>query len=978
MPIPEQVRPRIGWVVGMDWPEADETVLFRLADDLALAFHRINDGVRGDGRLAGGAAAGAERGDWDGEALRRFVERVGDDTASRKEELLIRLAGLALACNDLGVEVQYTKRMIKAAVLLLIFQLVWLMCLKLSPASGWAWAAAGARTQITRMMIRQLAKRLLFNVALFGTLMGGLDLYVQASQSRREEIDWERVGWSALSGVLTGVALTLTTGLLPPRSILELMGHSAVAGGGVTLATMLLSGQPIDWTMVAKGVTAGALGGADAHWASWSPRIGRAGGGDPPPPGGDPPPSAGNPGTPPRAPGGPEPTPPIRTRDGGDPIPALPPRPDPSDPAARAVPEQQTTPRAADKPPEPQTGLAAARPQPTPDRIPPTGGIDQMINWARNAEGGETPTVQLRQHDAPTTRLGREPAADLAADPAAHRVDPPATSPREPSAEPIPARTRDSGPIEDAPAVPSKQPPEPTQQTSLSRGADQPAQSGADGPGAVRTHPVSDGGSPEYAPVRSEPGNTDRTVSQADGQDSPAPAHPPREGAPRPTRPDELAVARRDTSAAGRDHVDRAHAMPSRSRPEEVSARHLLEEVPATRLREDVSTASSRRAGEEAPTARSGEDGPPPATPDLSSGQPARPDLFEPGALPTDVNARWHALTAQQQESLLVTRGPEIGALDGIPVVTRDQVNRSLVADVKAQLITERDQLNAHPRLDQNAVKRLETVNDRLEGIRAIEDRLAAPPSAEHPQLFVLRISGEGTGRVILSAGNPDTAANTAVYVPGTFTRLGANNARFIREIDAIALSATKAGSPSTAVISWMDYHAPQSLVPEAMRKGFADAAMAGLSRFLDGLRVTHEGPRSHNTVIGHSYGTVVVGHTGRDGVLNADKVLFVASPGTGVARADQLRLAGVDQQDVPNHVFAMTADHDVIRLVNWWHGRAPTSVAFGAAEIAADPGAPGPWYVFGLSKAVHDLYWESGNPALVNIGNIIANQPIY
>ncbi|TDE32642.1 hypothetical protein E1295_39265 [Nonomuraea mesophila] len=83
VPIPEQLRPWIGWVVGMDWPEGDEAALFRLADDLARAFHRINGGVRGDGSLAGGAAAGAERGDWDGAALRRFVERVGRETTSR-------------------------------------------------------------------------------------------------------------------------------------------------------------------------------------------------------------------------------------------------------------------------------------------------------------------------------------------------------------------------------------------------------------------------------------------------------------------------------------------------------------------------------------------------------------------------------------------------------------------------------------------------------------------------------------------------------------------------------------------------------------------------------------------------------------------------------------------------------------------------------------------------------------------------------
>ncbi|MGW0805478.1 WXG100-like domain-containing protein [Nonomuraea sp. NPDC002799] len=275
VPIHEAVRPWIGWAVGMDWPEGDETALFQLADDLALAFRRISEGVTGDGRLAGGAAAGSERGDWDGEALRSFLKRVEHGTGGRREELLKRLAGLALACNDLGVQLQYTKRMIKLSVLLLIVQLLWLLWAMLSPASGVAWAAAGARAQVTRKTIRQLAKRLLFNIGFFSLLMGGMDLYVQATQSRRDEIDWEQAGWAALSGALTGALLTVTTGLLPPKSILALMGHSAVAGGGATLATQLLSGQPIDWTAVAKGTSAGGLGGADAHWASWNPGAAR-------------------------------------------------------------------------------------------------------------------------------------------------------------------------------------------------------------------------------------------------------------------------------------------------------------------------------------------------------------------------------------------------------------------------------------------------------------------------------------------------------------------------------------------------------------------------------------------------------------------------------------------------------------------------------------------------------------------------------
>lgn len=468
VPIPEPVRPWIGWAVGMDWPEADEAVLFRLADDLALAFHRINGGARGDGRLAGGAADGAERGDWDGEALRTFVERVDRETAGRKDVLLSRLAGLALACNDLGVQVQFTKRMIKLSVLLLIVQLAWLMWAMLSPASGVAWAAAGARAQATRLAIRQLAKRLLFNVALFGTLTGGMDLYVQATQSRRDEIDMKQVGWSALSGAFTGVALSLSTGLLPPRTVLGLMGHSAVAGGGATLATMLLSDQPVDWEMVAKGTTAGALGGADAHWASWHPHGGHgsAFGGtdtgtphrapdstDPTPPRT---PDSTDPGTPPRTPDGTDPATPARTRDGDDPTPTAPPRPQPADappprpeptdaPGHRTPPAdvppprpepvdsvpgrvpEQATPHIEDAVPDHRTSLASTHSEPIADRVPPTGGIDHLINRG----GSEGNSVNGRGGPS-------EGGASDVPGPAMHRADPMRAVPENPGVRAVP------------------------------------------------------------------------------------------------------------------------------------------------------------------------------------------------------------------------------------------------------------------------------------------------------------------------------------------------------------------------------------------------------------------------------------------------------------------------------------------------------------------------------------------------------------
>ncbi|WP_239154134.1 alpha/beta hydrolase [Amycolatopsis sp. FDAARGOS 1241] len=90
------------------------------------------------------------------------------------------------------------------------------------------------------------------------------------------------------------------------------------------------------------------------------------------------------------------------------------------------------------------------------------------------------------------------------------------------------------------------------------------------------------------------------------------------------------------------------------------------------------------------------------------------------------------------------------------------------------------------------------------------------------------------------------------------------------------------AGSPAPSVNTWVGYDAPGELW-DAASESYADNGKAGLSRFEDGLRASHGGSQSHNTMLGHSYGTTVVGHAARDGGLNADDLVFVASPGAGV-----------------------------------------------------------------------------------------------
>ena len=277
VPVPAWLQPWVGWVVGTDWPQGDERRLFRLADALVAAARKLVAGVDGLGEWL----AGRTREEWDGDALKAFVKRVDKTVGGRKALLVRQLVSFAIELNELGVQVQYTKRMIKLAVLLFVVQMLWLTWALLHPAGRLtAQGLFKVRAEAARWTVRQFRQRLMVNVALFGALMGGMDLYVEATQTRRDHIDLKQLATSAGMGMMTGGLLTGLAWALPTRSLWMLMGHSGVASAGATVASSLMSGQPLDWTLMAKAFTSGMVGGVDAHWASWTPGRATGHGGD--------------------------------------------------------------------------------------------------------------------------------------------------------------------------------------------------------------------------------------------------------------------------------------------------------------------------------------------------------------------------------------------------------------------------------------------------------------------------------------------------------------------------------------------------------------------------------------------------------------------------------------------------------------------------------------------------------------------------
>lgn len=312
------------------------------------------------------------------------------------------------------------------------------------------------------------------------------------------------------------------------------------------------------------------------------------------------------------------------------------------------------------------------------------------------------------------------------------------------------------------------------------------------------------------------------------------------------------------------------------------------------------------------------------------------------GADPAAAHQWWNALSDDERRWLFDHEPARIGALDGLPADVRDRANRI-------------------------ALDRAASGDHRLDALRA---RLArtGPDRA-----YLLGFDPGGDGRAIVSVGNPDLATNIVTLVPG----MGSDLRTFGGPLTDADHLAGRAG-PGTAVVAWLGYDAPDNLVA-ATSNGYARDAGAALARFQEGLRASHEGGPAHLTVVGHSYGSTVVGYTSHERGLQADDIVFVGSPGVGVNHATGLGVPA-------GHVWSSTARWDAIlatglahdlqepplrRLFDFdhaddlWFGANPSRHEFGAHVFASDPGRP-----IDPVRA-HLAYFDVDNTALDNMARI-------
>ncbi|MFB1293920.1 alpha/beta hydrolase [Mycobacterium sp. pW049] len=292
-----------------------------------------------------------------------------------------------------------------------------------------------------------------------------------------------------------------------------------------------------------------------------------------------------------------------------------------------------------------------------------------------------------------------------------------------------------------------------------------------------------------------------------------------------------------------------------------------------------------------------------------------------PDTDPVDVKQWWDSLSEQQQQELIAEHPPILGNLNGIPAEARDLINVAVMDDdldrvenvARANNISA-DEVTANPgryglsegdiTRYQNAKKTQEGLVHQMTGVNELkgpdgqprrysdvgaEERARASwrPTmlwAYDPQAF------DGKGRAAVAIGNPDTAVNTAVIVPGTSASVrdgwlsdGHNDA-----INLYDESLAAAPREPTAVISWMGYDTPESFAdPNIANTGLARAGGDALAWDVNSLSVTHEaGVPQHVTVAGHSYGSTTVADAFANSGMRADDAILLGSPGADVAQS--------------------------------------------------------------------------------------------
>lgn len=228
---------------------------------------------------------------------------------------------------------------------------------------------------------------------------------------------------------------------------------------------------------------------------------------------------------------------------------------------------------------------------------------------------------------------------------------------------------------------------------------------------------------------------------------------------------------------------------------------------------------------------------------------------------------------------------------------------------------------------------------------------LAARVTDGDDRVRVLACDSTGRGRAVVAIGDVRAAENVVVLVPGSDIDLHTLDGSPKRPMTWARSLAATAGR-DTAVVLWVGYETPRGLGYDAAAGRLARAAAPAL---VDEVAALRAGGARRITVVGHSYGSVVVGLAAP--ALDADDLVFLASPG--------VRTGSVEGLHTRARVWAARAAQDWIRFVphvrlgDLGHGGDPAAPGFGALALPTD------------GVVAHEGYLLPGSPTLAAVAEL-------
>ncbi|GLZ77435.1 hypothetical protein Afil01_22420 [Actinorhabdospora filicis] len=201
----------------------------------------------------------------------------------------------------------------------------------------------------------------------------------------------------------------------------------------------------------------------------------------------------------------------------------------------------------------------------------------------------------------------------------------------------------------------------------------------------------------------------------------------------------------------------------------------------------------------------------------------------------------------------------------------------------------------------------------------------------------LLALDERQDGRIVRVVGDLATAERIAVIVPGmsnTLANFYDGQGGVLRRSPLWQAEQLKAAAndPGLAVVAWLGYDSPENGlgIMSTVRSGRAETGGEALARFTKGLHAVR--PEATISVLGHSYGTIVIAYAAPDFGPEVTDLIVVGSPGMDVGSAAEL--------DTTARLWAGRAGDDPIanipdvRILGFGHGVDPTDAGFGALPL--------------------------------------------